>query len=129
MLPRNNPNNPIRKRIISALEQQPGLSKHDLEAVCFVSATNCRRYLYELHKEAAVYISGWEARHGEPTPCWTLGSGCDAPKPTPVPKYLKQRKYREKEGVREAEASRKRAKRRMRKVQQAPSLVAAILGV
>lgn len=120
---------PNRRRVLEALERGIPLSMKEIGEIACVSPRCVREYLRELKSEGKARIAEWRDNSpGSPTPLWVLGTGEDAEKPVPVTEAERRRRDRAKDGVKELEAARKRAKRHMRRLGER-SMVATLLGV
>jgi hypothetical protein len=120
---------PNRRRVLEALERGIPLSQIEIGGIAYVSPRSVREYLQHLRATNEARIAEWRDNSpGSPTPLWMLGSGEDAPKPTPMTSAECRRRSRAKDGVSELEAARKRAKRHMKKLGE-QSMLATLLGV
>lgn len=119
-------------RIRDELQESPtSLTPYDLELRAFVDVRNIREYLKILYAEGEIHVGGWrrEANHGPWIPAYIWGQGEDAQKPHVRTPTESSRRYRTKEGVKEREAARRRARRALKKIPFDQSLVSLTLGI
>ena len=124
--------NPIMVRIRDELQKSlTPLTPYDLELRVFVDIKNVREYLKILYIGKEIHISGWrrEIDHGPWIPAYSWGRSVDAPKPPRRTATESSRKHRTKEGVKEREAARKKARRAIKKIPFDQSLVSLTLGI
>lgn len=124
--------NPIMVKVKRELQKSPTpLTAFDLELLVFVDIRNVREYLKILHTGKEIHISGWrrEISHGPWIPAYSWGQNEDAPKPARRTATESSRKHRTKEGVKEREAARKKARRALKKIPFDQSLVSLTLGI
>lgn len=127
MLPRSI--HPNRQRILTVLERKVPLSDRAIAAIAYVSHRSVKEYLRGLKATNEAHICAWVKNSpGSPTGLWMIGPGEDAERPAPLTARERRRRDREKEGVKEAEAARKRADRRINKT-KGRSLTSILLGV
>lgn len=130
MLPREL--HPNHKRVALELSQaERPLTAYDLELRCYLDVRNVREYLKLMHQARAIHIASWrrDAPRGPWVPVYCYGEGKDAVKPDRRTLAELAKQHRQKEGVKEREAARKRSQRTMIKLDNSSSIVGFILGV
>lgn len=126
---RNNPSNWTRQRILATLQQHDGLNKHELAKLVFAAPGNVRRYLSCLQQEGLAHICGWCKIGPQYTAVWAYGPGEGVPKPAALTAKEHCRRWRSNEQNAALQAEKKRVRRMLSKVRQAPSITAVMLGV
>lgn len=106
------------EKISAALKEGKRLSKHDAEALVPCHQRTAQRVLKELYEKGEIRIHHWEPIYKQVVPVFVRHDGKeDAVKPYPTLASERQRKYRQREEVRERDRLRKQTSRMLKRQQ------------